>query len=73
MLENNHTKVWGSWYDAEAAEWGYGCCHSKVWNSYCTGLAGIEASKATFNPAPAKTEKDEKEKHTKTRDKAEQT
>nr|CDI55491.1 related to step II splicing factor SLU7 [Melanopsichium pennsylvanicum 4] len=23
VLENNHTKVWGSWYDLGTAEWGY--------------------------------------------------
>ncbi|CDU25124.1 related to step II splicing factor SLU7 [Sporisorium scitamineum] len=56
VLENNHTKVWGSWFDLETAEWGYACCRSKVWNSYCTGEAGIEASKATFAPVKAKEE-----------------
>ncbi|CBQ69368.1 related to step II splicing factor SLU7 [Sporisorium reilianum SRZ2] len=54
VLENNHTQVWGSWYDIDTSEWGYGCCRSKVWNSYCTGEAGIEASKATFAPVKAK-------------------
>lgn len=55
VVENNHVKVWGSWYDLQSATWGYGCCHSTVWNSYCTGEAGIEASKSTFvPPAPEK-------------------
>ncbi|TKY85551.1 hypothetical protein EX895_005713 [Sporisorium graminicola] len=62
VLENNHTAVWGSWYDLETAEWGYGCCRSKVWNSYCTGEAGIEASKATFAPLKAKEKEDVQEK-----------
>ena len=56
VLENNHTRVWGSWYDLASAAWGYGCCRSTVWNSYCTGEAGIEASKASLvgaSSAPA--------------------
>lgn len=44
---NNHTAVWGSWYDATSGEWGYACCHSTVHLSYCTGLAGIEATQAS--------------------------
>ncbi|KZT70991.1 hypothetical protein DAEQUDRAFT_744484 [Daedalea quercina L-15889] len=44
---NNHTAVWGSWYDATSGEWGYACCHSTVHVSYCTGLAGIEATQAS--------------------------
>jgi len=41
---NNHTHVWGSWYDPLAGSWGYACCHSTVHISYCTGQAGIEAA-----------------------------
>jgi len=41
---NNHTHVWGSWYDPSAGSWGYACCHSTVHISYCTGQAGIEAA-----------------------------
>ena len=41
---NNHTHVWGSWYDSTAGSWGYACCHSTVHISYCTGQAGIEAA-----------------------------
>lgn len=43
----NHPSVWGSWYDANLGEWGFACCHSIISNSYCTGAAGIEASKAS--------------------------
>lgn len=43
----NHTSVWGSWYDLSSGQWGFACCHSTVSNSYCTGAAGIEASKAS--------------------------
>ncbi|KIS67083.1 mRNA splicing protein SLU7 [Mycosarcoma maydis] len=58
VLENNHVKVWGSWFDLELGVWGYACCRSTVWNSYCTGQAGIEASKASF--VPSKRTPDEK-------------
>lgn len=47
VLINNHTAVWGSWYDATTGEWGYACCHSMVHVSYCTGSAGIEAAQAS--------------------------
>lgn len=38
VLINNHTSVWGSWW--ENFQWGYACCHSTVKNSYCTGEEG---------------------------------
>ena len=41
---NNHTHVWGSWYDPSTSSWGYACCHSTIHISYCTGQAGIEAA-----------------------------
>ena len=44
---NNHTHVWGSWYDPSTSSWGYACCHSTVHISYCTGQAGIEAAAAS--------------------------
>lgn len=58
VLEQNHTTVWGSWYDLDGSgQWGYRCCHSTIRGSYCTGKAGIEASKAsnalTFGKAAA--------------------
>ncbi|CAG8711172.1 28785_t:CDS:2, partial [Racocetra persica] len=44
-FNNNHTSVWGSyWADGY---WGYKCCRSFIKNSYCTGLAGIEAANAS--------------------------
>lgn len=46
VSENNHTSVWGSWYDIERAVWGYACCHNTMLRSYCTGQAGIEAHAA---------------------------
>lgn len=42
---NNHTAVWGSYYTD--GSWGYGCCHSLVAGSYCTGEAGKLANQAT--------------------------
>lgn len=42
---NNHTSVWGSWWSN--FKWGYGCCHSLVKNSYCTGEEGIQAWEAS--------------------------
>lgn len=47
MYVNNHTGVWGSWYDPASGEWGYACCHSIVHLSYCTGEAGKEAAQAS--------------------------
>lgn len=41
ILTNNHSSVWGSWWSN--FQWGYGCCHSLVKNSYCTGETGKEA------------------------------
>lgn len=41
---NNHTSVWGSWW--EAGQWGYACCHQTIKNSYCTGEAGKEQAEA---------------------------
>ena len=39
---NNHTSVWGSWWKDH--QWGYKCCKQTIRNSYCTGVAGIEAA-----------------------------
>uniref|UniRef100_A0A0C9QXI4 Pre-mRNA-splicing factor SLU7 n=1 Tax=Wollemia nobilis TaxID=56998 RepID=A0A0C9QXI4_9CONI len=44
MFSNNHTSVWGSWWKDH--QWGYKCCKQTIRNSYCTGLAGIEAAEA---------------------------
>ncbi|KAF9062126.1 Pre-mRNA splicing Prp18-interacting factor-domain-containing protein [Rhodocollybia butyracea] len=44
---NNHTSVWGSWYDPTSGIWGYSCCHSTVHLSYCSGDAGIAAVQAS--------------------------
>ncbi|KAI5077538.1 hypothetical protein GOP47_0007362 [Adiantum capillus-veneris] len=42
---NNHTSAWGSWW--KDGKWGYKCCKQMIWNSYCTGSAGIEAAEAS--------------------------
>jgi pre-mRNA-processing factor SLU7 len=57
---NNHTTIWGSWYDTASGLWGYACCHSDIHVSYCSGQAGIDAAQAssaqnllkTSNPDP---------------------
>ena len=47
MYINNHTSIWGSYWDN--GQWGYKCCHSFTKNSYCTGFVGIEAANSS-NP-----------------------
>ena len=42
--EQNHTKVWGSFW--QAGRWGYACCRSFQKNSYCTGKKGLDAADA---------------------------
>lgn len=44
VFPGNHTSVWGSYWEDGA--WGYACCHQTAKNAYCTGKAGIKASKA---------------------------
>ncbi|CAN0245482.1 unnamed protein product, partial [Phaeothamnion confervicola] len=45
VFPNNHTAVWGSYYDRRGGgRWGFACCHSAVRNSYCTGEGGREAN-----------------------------
>jgi pre-mRNA-processing factor SLU7 len=44
---NNHTAVWGSWYDLSSGTWGYACCQSTLHISYCAGQAGIDAAQAS--------------------------
>lgn len=44
VYENNHTSVWGSWYDMQRGVWGYQCCHSTLRRSYCTGEVGKAAA-----------------------------
>ncbi|WFD25068.1 mRNA splicing protein [Malassezia nana] len=48
VYENNHTSVWGSWYDMARGVWGYACCHNTLPRSYCTGEAGKEAYSASL-------------------------
>jgi Pre-mRNA splicing Prp18-interacting factor len=48
VLVNNHTAVWGSWYDRSAHLWGYSCCHQSIKNTVCTGEAGKAARAASL-------------------------
>lgn len=43
---NNHTAVWGSYFNRRSMTWGFACCHSSTKNSYCTGATGREANNA---------------------------
>jgi pre-mRNA-processing factor SLU7 len=44
-LQNNHTKIWGSfWHNGR---WGYACCCQFIRNSYCTGEVGLAAFNKT--------------------------
>jgi len=47
VYNNNHTAVWGSWYDVSSSTWGYACCHSTIHISYCAGEVGKEATQAS--------------------------
>ena len=44
IFTNNHTSVWGSYYNRSTKNWGYACCHSSLHNSYCTGEIGRVAN-----------------------------
>lgn len=59
VFENEHTSVWGSyWRDHR---WGYGCCHSLVRNSYCTGMI-VEEKEIEFQSSNQTNDKDQQEK-----------
>lgn len=51
VFVNNHTAVWGSYYNRARAVWGYQCCHSCMRNSYCTGSKGRQANDAANSEA----------------------
>ncbi|CAM9812327.1 unnamed protein product, partial [Laminaria digitata] len=44
VFPSNHTSVWGSYFDTRSMRWGFGCCHSLTFKSYCTGEAGKVAN-----------------------------
>jgi len=74
---NNHTSVWGSWYDKSSGNWGYACCHSTTHISYCAGRAGIEAAEASsaqhlLAAPPSQASKDEDERPDDVAEKVEQ-
>ncbi|TIB84443.1 hypothetical protein E3Q16_01939 [Wallemia mellicola] len=49
VYPGNHQSVFGSWFSMETKSWGYNCCHSTIYTSYCQGEAGKAASKSTFS------------------------
>eukprot|EP01105_Mastigella_eilhardi_P021274 TRINITY_DN5137_c1_g1_i3.p1 TRINITY_DN5137_c1_g1~~TRINITY_DN5137_c1_g1_i3.p1 ORF type:complete len:459 (-),score=171.77 TRINITY_DN5137_c1_g1_i3:59-1435(-) len=57
VLINNHTAVWGSWW--QDSQWGYSCCHLLIKNSYCTGEAGRKLAAGPLAMATATSEKKE--------------
>lgn len=40
VFPSNHVSVWGSYFDKRSMRWGFSCCHSLTYKSYCTGEAG---------------------------------
>lgn len=48
---NNHTEIWGSFYNRSRMSWGFACCHSLTKNSYCTGFKGRIANDAADSQA----------------------
>ena len=48
---NNHTSVWGSYFNRSRFQWGYACCHSLVKNSYCVGETGKQMNDSANNQA----------------------
>ena len=53
---NNHTSIWGSYYDQIEMKWGYECCWQCVKNSYCVGDAlKPPSSSAIINSSSNKT------------------
>lgn len=50
MLDQNHTAVWGSFYNTRSRRWGYACCHSTDRNCYCIGEKGKELNARESNP-----------------------
>lgn len=40
VFPGNHTSIFGSYFDTRSMRWGYQCCHSLTFKSYCTGDAG---------------------------------
>lgn len=53
VLQNNHTEIWGSWFNRSNMRWGFACCHSQVQNSYCTGDAGKAVNGVTSSNSAA--------------------
>ncbi|EOR00286.1 hypothetical protein E3P92_01481 [Wallemia ichthyophaga] len=49
VFPGNHSSVFGSWFSVQSKSWGYKCCHSTIYTSYCQGEAGKEAAKTTFS------------------------
>lgn len=46
VYTNNHSSIWGSYFNMDSRRWGYRCCHSCIRNSFCTGDVGREQNDA---------------------------
>jgi pre-mRNA-processing factor SLU7 len=46
IYHNNHSSIFGSFYDTRTRRWGYRCCHSTEKMSYCLGLEGKAGNEA---------------------------
>ncbi|KAJ3630002.1 hypothetical protein Zmor_028526 [Zophobas morio] len=44
----NHREIWGSYW--EEGCWGYACCHSTVYNSYCLGQVPYALQDFSWGP-----------------------
>ena len=51
VFPSNHVSVWGSYYDKRSMRWGFSCCHSLTYKSYCTGEDG-KVSRQSFETIP---------------------
>jgi len=50
VFRNNHTSVWGSYYDKLTGQWGYKCCLQQTKSSFCIGIK-IDGLKAPILPS----------------------
>ena len=47
VLNNNHSQIWGSYYDIKNDKWGYACCNQTIYNTFCTKINVKKASNNT--------------------------
>ena len=47
VFPGNHTSIWGSYWSKASQGWGYQCCHSMIYASYCIGAKGKVSESAS--------------------------